>query len=229
MNDMVVTVRLFAMLKECVGCGLLELDLADDATVADALTTLQRRDDLNELIERMPVATAVNREYVQRDHALAAGDELALVPPVSGGAPGSEPSISVALREQPLSFDRAVEHVRSPRAGAIVTFSGTTRDVAELEYEAYKEMAESEIEKIARSIISEEQIEAICIEHRVGVVPLGETSVIVAVSAAHRPAAFAAARAAIDRIKQVVPIWKKEVVEENRSWVAGTPVEGESL
>ncbi len=222
---MKITVRFFAMLRESAGCASLELELGDEATVADALAKLDRG-ELAELIERMPVGTAVNREYVKREHRLKEGDELALVPPVSGGAPEYEPLISVSVNDAPLFPERAIEKVRSPRAGAIVTFHGTTRDVPQLEYEAYAEMAVAEIEKIARKVAAAEPIEAICIEHRLGTVPLGERSVVIAVSAVHRPAAFAAASKAIDRIKESVPIWKKEVGGGERSWVAGTPVEG---
>ena len=197
-----VTVRLFAGLRERAGCSELELELPHGARVADALAAVEH------LADGAPLVLAVNREYATPDRPLAAGDELAVVPPVSGGAVSAEP----------LSLDALVERVRDPRAGAVVTFAGVTRTVDRLDYEAYVEMAEERIERIVAEAIERHELCAAAADHRVGVVPLSEPSVIVAASAPHRDAAFAGAREIIDRIKAEAPIWKREDGE----WVEGT-------
>ena len=225
---MTVTVRLFAMLRERAGDDSFELELADGATVADAVEALGNRDGLGDMLRQMPVRAAVNREYVSTDTPLAAGDELALIPPVSGGADQttSEADVHARITDEPLSAEALSRAVGRPGAGAIVTFQGTTRDVDRLEYEAYAEMAERRIEEILRECRGRHGLEAAAAEHRMGTVPLGEPSVVVAVSAAHREEAFAGAREAIDRIKAEAPIWKQEVVDgaggESRRWVEGT-------
>ena len=203
---MTVTVRLFAILRERAGSDSVEIELPDDATVEDALAALAKRPGLAELLERLPVRMAVNRDYADADTPLAAGDELALVPPVSGGA-----GPHVRVTGEPLSADALSELVGRPGAGAIVTFQGTTREVDSLEYEAYLEMAEERIASILADCVERHGLEAAAAEHRVGTVPLGEPSVVVAVSAGHREEAFAGAREAIDRIKAEAPIWKTEV------------------
>ncbi|MBV8711193.1 MAG: molybdenum cofactor biosynthesis protein MoaE, partial [Solirubrobacterales bacterium] len=157
---------------------------------------------------------AVNHEYAEADAPLHGGDEVALIPPVSGGAVGA---LHARLTAQPLSLDRLLELVRDPRAGAVVTFLGVTREVAELEYEAYAEMAEPQMAAIVRGAIERHGLCAAAAEHRVGAVPLSEPSVAIAVSAPHRDAAFAGAREIIDELKARVPIWKKEEGE----WVRG--------
>jgi molybdopterin synthase catalytic subunit len=139
------------------------------------------------------------------------------VPPVSGGG-----AIHARVREGPLSVGRVSRLVGRPEAGAIVSFQGTTRDVPRLEYEAYSEMAEERIALILGECAASHGLEAAAAEHRVGAVPLGEASVVVAVSAAHRAEAFAGAREAIDRIKAETPIWKKEVEASGSHWVEGT-------
>jgi molybdenum cofactor biosynthesis protein MoaC/molybdopterin converting factor subunit 1 len=202
---MTVRVLLFAMLRQRAGTESLELELPEDATAADALAALARRDGLAELIGRLPIRVAVNREYVPESTALAAGDELALIPPVSGGAgPLSR------VTGEPLSPDRVLTEVASTAAGATVVFMGTTRDVESLDYEAYAEMAEERIARILTECIERHGLEAAAAEHRVGTVSLGEPSVLVAASAPHRAEAFAGAREAIDRIKEEAPIWKTE-------------------
>ena len=203
---MTVTVRLFAILRERAGSDSVEIELPDDATGEDALAALAKRPGLAELLERLPVRMAVNRDYADADTPLAAGDELALVPPVSGGA-----GPHVRVTGEPLSADALSELVGRPGAGAIVTFQGTTREVDSLEYEAYLEMAEERIASILADCVERHGLEAAAAEHRVGTVPLGEPSVVVAVSAGHREEAFAGAREAIDRIKAEAPIWKTEV------------------
>jgi MoaE-MoaD fusion protein len=205
---MTVRVLLFAMLRQRAGTEAVELDLPEHATAADALAALRQRDGLGDLIGRLPLRVAVNREYVPESTALAAGDELAVIPPVSGGA-----GPLARVTGEALSTDRALASVASPAAGATVLFLGTTRDVASLDYEAYSEMAEERIAEILTACSGRHGLEGVAAEHRIGTVPLGEPSVLVAVSAAHRSEAFAGAREAIDRIKEEVPIWKTEAGE----------------
>lgn len=214
MTQVVVRVRLFAMLRERAGAGELELELPDGARVADAL------EQVRDLSDGLPLVMAVNREYADADAALHPGDELALIPPVSGGA-DVRGAAHVAIRDVPLSLDGLVERVRDQRAGAIVTFQGVTREVEELHYEAYAEMALERIEAIVAEAVERNGLCAAAAEHRVGAVALGEPSVIVAASAAHRAEAFAAAREIIDAIKAQAPIWKKEIEGDDATWVPG--------
>jgi MoaE-MoaD fusion protein len=197
-----ITVRLFAVLRERAGRAELELDLPDGARVRDALAAVEH------IAPGVPLVLAVNREYAGPDVELSEDDELAVVPPVSGGA----------VIEDALSLDAVAARVRDPRAGAVVTFSGVTREVQHLDYEAYAEMAAQRIDEIVADAIARHGLCAAAADHRIGRVPLSEPSVVVAASAPHRGEAFAGAREIIDRIKAEAPIWKKEVGE----WVAGT-------
>jgi molybdopterin synthase catalytic subunit len=219
---MQISVRLFAILRERAGCGELELELDDGATVAEAIERLRDRPGLADPLSRIPVALAVNREYASAETALSAGDELAIVPPVSGG----EADVHAAVVEGPLSVEDMIARVIRNRSGAVVSFQGVTREVDRLDYEAYTEMAQGRIEAILRECVTRHGLEAAAAEHRVGSVPLGEASVVVAVSAAHRDQAFAAAREAIDRIKAEAPIWKREVHGDRSRWVEGAPAPG---
>ncbi|HST15529.1 MAG TPA: molybdenum cofactor biosynthesis protein MoaE [Gaiellaceae bacterium] len=200
--------RLFAGLRERAGWSRREVDAA---TVADVWPALGLGDEPGGLLY------AVNREYAERDRALAPGDEVALIPPVSGGA--------FLLSDEPLSLDRVVEEVRSDEAGAIATFTGTTRvhsrgrTVTHLDYEAYEGMAEKVMEEIADALRARYELTAIAIHHRIGRVTIGETSVLIAVSAPHRQDALAACKDAIDELKERVPLWKKEVYEGGEEWI----------
>jgi molybdopterin synthase catalytic subunit/molybdopterin converting factor small subunit len=206
-----ITVRLFAVLRERAGCGERELDLGDGSRVGDVWGALGLGD------EPAGIAYARNREYADRDAALSDGDEVALIPPVSGGA--------FRVQSEPLDLAAVVAEVSDPGAGAIATFVGTTRDhnrgrtVTHLEYDAYPEMAEAEMAKIAAAVIDRHGVRHVAIAHRTGHVPIGEASVIIAVSAAHRGAAMDACREAIDTLKQTVPVWKKEVFESGEEWI----------
>jgi MoaE-MoaD fusion protein len=213
-----VEVKLFAMLRERAGADSIELDLPEAATVADAVRALAAAPELTGLGGRMPVRIAVNREYATDDTSVAPGDELAAIPPVSGGAP-RPPHARVS--SDALDPAAVTGMVADPGAGAVVTFQGTTRDVDLLEYEAYSEMATERIGAILGECVARHGLLAAAAEHRVGAVPLGEPSVVVAVSAAHRPEAFAGAREAIDRIKAEAPIWKKEIAGGAETWVEG--------
>jgi molybdopterin synthase catalytic subunit/molybdopterin converting factor small subunit len=203
-----VNVRLFAGLRERAGWSRRELPAV---TVGDVWAALDLGSEPEGLLY------AVNREYATRDRALADGDEVALIPPVSGGA--------FLLSDEPLSLDRVVSEVRSEEAGAIATFTGTTRiqsrgrTVTHLDYEAYEGMAEQVMEEIADALRGRYELTSIAIHHRIGRVDIGETSVVIAVSAPHRQDALAACRDAIDELKERVPLWKKEVYEGGEEWI----------
>jgi MoaE-MoaD fusion protein len=205
--EIAVEVRLFAMLRERAGRSELQLRLAPGSTVADALARLGGQEPrLGELLGRLPVTTAVNREYVPAATVLESGDELALIPPVSGGAG----AVHAGVGEEPLSAEELSALVGDQRAGAIVVFQGVTREIEALDYEAYEDMARERIEAILVACVARHGLCAAAASHRVGRVALGEPSVIVAVSAPHRDEAFAGAREAIDEIKAQAPIWKRE-------------------
>ncbi|HVL31909.1 MAG TPA: molybdenum cofactor biosynthesis protein MoaE [Solirubrobacteraceae bacterium] len=214
-----VTVRLFASLREHAGAGTVTLELDEPATVADAIERL-RSGALAGLPESAPFVAAVAREYVPADHPLAHGDELALVPPVSGGC--GEVRLAEVTGE-PLDPEAVRRLVADPSTGATVVFCGTTRDVPSLEYEAYVEMAREKIRELAEAAVAEHGLAAAAVAHRTGTVPLGEPSVVIAVSAGHRAEAFAGARALLDAVKSQAPIWKREHPEEGTpTWVEGT-------
>ncbi len=206
-----VSVRLFAGLRERAGAAHVDVELPDEATVADLLAAM-------ELGPRSCVA-AINREYAGPESRIAPGDEVALVPPVSGGA---GPVRRVRVTGEPLDVAALSAAVRDPRAGAVVLFEGVTREVGHLDYEAYVEMAEPKLAAIAAEEAERHGLTAVAVEHRTGTVALGEPSVIVAASAAHRGEAFAGARAVIDRVKAEAPIWKVEVDGADRRRVEGT-------
>ena len=210
---MLVRIRLFAALRQRAGRDTVELDLPEGARVADAL------DAVSDIAGGLTLVLAVNHEYAPHDQVLQADDELALIPPVSGGAPAAP---HVAITTEPLSLDSLVARVADPRAGAVVTFAGVTREVAWLDYEAYSDMAEPLLREIVEAAIERHGLCVAAAEHRIGRVALGEPSVIVATSAPHRPEAFLGAREIIDELKARAPIWKAE----EGTWVTGTPPAG---
>jgi MoaE-MoaD fusion protein len=203
--------RLFAGLREQAGVRERSVELPDGATVADIWALLRLGEEPAGLLY------AVNRAYADRAVELSDGDEVALIPPVSGGA--------FLLSETPLSLDDVVREVASDDAGAIATFIGTTRSrargraVVRLEYEAYEGMAEETMAEIAGELKARYDLVEIAIRHRIGTVGIGETSVVIAVSAAHRGDALAACRDAIDTLKDRVPLWKKEFYEGGEEWI----------
>jgi molybdopterin converting factor subunit 1 len=206
-----VHVRLFAALREQAGSSRLEIELPDGAAVGDVWGKLPLGD------EPSGILFAVNRSYADRSSTLVDGDEVAIIPPVSGG--------SFRLTDETLSVDAAVAEVRDESAGAIATFIGTTRrrsrdrDVLHLEYEAYEGMAEQVMETLALELKQRHGLCEIAIHHRVGRVDIGDMSVVIAVSAPHRAAALAACREAIDELKVSVPLWKKEFYEGGEEWI----------
>jgi molybdopterin synthase catalytic subunit len=204
-----VKIRLFAGLREHAGWS--ERDVDGITRVDQVWPALSLGPEPEGLLY------AVNKEYVQRDRELSEGDEVAVIPPVSGG--------SFVLSADPLSLDAVVAEVRTDKAGAIATFVGTTRiesrgrTVEHLDYEAYEGMAERVMAEIADALKQRYDVCEIAIHHRTGRVDIGEPSVVIAVSAPHRQDAIAACKDAIDTLKQQVPLWKKEVYEGGEEWV----------
>lgn len=213
-------IRLFAGLRERAGAGSIEVEVPEPVTVGGLLAALATT-PLGPLPPRSCIV-AVNREYAAEAQAIAAGDEVALIPPVSGGE-GTPPVVRrAAVVSDPPDLTGLSAAVRDPRAGAVVLFEGVTREVEALHYEAYAEMAEPRISAIAEEEAARHGLCAVAVEHRIGRVPLSEPSVVIAVSAPHRAEAFAGARAVLDRIKAEAPIWKQEREGERTEWVAGT-------
>ena len=204
-----VSVRLFAGLRERAGTHRLDLD--DVASVDEVWSKLGLGDEPPGLLY------AVNREYVERGHELRDGDEVALIPPVSGGA--------FLITGDPLDPSAVVREVESDDAGAVATFLGTVRrhsrgrTVLYLEYEAYEEMAEELLARLAAELTERHDLSGVAIHHRIGRVEIGEPSVAIAVSAAHRQAALTACREAIDTLKETIPLWKKETYEGGEEWI----------
>jgi molybdopterin synthase catalytic subunit/molybdopterin converting factor small subunit len=208
---MQVVVKLFAGLREQTGTAERTLTLAKGARVADVWQTLGLGDEPPGLLY------ALNRAYTEPERLLEDGDEVALIPPVSGG--------SYVVTDEPLSLDRAVAEVADARAGAIATFTGTVRnvsrdrDVRHLEYDAYAEMAEEVMAELAARLRARYDVHAVAIHHRIGRVEIGDATVVIAVSAPHRHDALAACRDAIDELKETVPVWKKEVYQGGEEWI----------
>jgi molybdopterin synthase catalytic subunit/molybdopterin converting factor small subunit len=204
-----IRVRLFAGLRERAGWSEREIEGVEQ--LSDLWPALGLGDEPGGLLY------AVNREYAERGRELREGDEVAVIPPVSGGA--------FRITETPIDVGAVVAEVADERAGGIATFLGTTRIesrgrvVRHLEYEAYPEMAEDVMAQIADELTRRYDLCAVAIYHRVGRVAIGETSVAIAVSAPHRQAALAACKDAIDTLKETVPLWKKEVYEGGEEWI----------
>jgi MoaE-MoaD fusion protein len=204
-----VVVKLFAGLRERAGYSQRELEGVE--RVEDVWPALGLG------VEPPGLLYAVNKEYAERDRPLADGDEVALIPPVSGGA--------FELSEEPLSVEAVIREVETEDAGAVATFVGTTRlhsrgrTVEYLEYEAYGGMAEKVMAEIAAALKHAYELCDVAIHHRIGRVAVGDTSVVIAVSAPHRHDALAACRDAIETLKEQVPLWKKEVYEGGEEWI----------
>jgi molybdopterin synthase catalytic subunit/molybdopterin converting factor small subunit len=218
---MQVSVKLFGSLREEAGDRELVVELAEGATVADLRTQLaERLPSVEKLGDRL--ATSVNLELESADHELHGGDEVALLPPVAGGS--GEPLLCT-ISEQALDEAEVVARVARDDTGGVVTFVGTVRNHARgksikyLEYEAYPEMAEREMQKISDEASRRWPGTRVAIAHRVGHLEIGEAAVVVAAVAPHRGEAFEACRYAIDTLKVTVPIWKKEVATDGEYWV----------
>ena len=218
-----VRVHLFARFREAAGKEQVDLDLPDGGTVETAWSAVVDRHP--QLAQYRPFTLfAVGHDYVEPDHRLKPGDELSLFPPVSGGAPSDADVYAVV--DHPLSPDAIAAGVDEPGAGGIVIFSGVVRNetggrpVKFLEYEAHVGMAEAKLREIGAAIRGRwPGVKRVAMLHRIGRLEIGESSVLIAVSAAHRGDAFEACRYAIDTLKQIVPVWKKEHFEDGEVWV----------
>lgn len=224
-----VTVRLFGSIREAAGAKELHVQLADDATAATVRALLAaRHPEIAAFGPRLRIS--VNRELVAEDARLADGDEVALLPPVSGGAgAGAEPArpapARCTLSDRPLDPAEVAARVVGPDTGGVVSFVGAVRNasrgrtIEHLEYEAYPEMALQEMERIADEAARRWPGVRVAIAHRVGHLVVGDLAVVIVAASAHRAEAFAACRFAIDELKQRVPIWKKEVASDGAFWV----------
>jgi MoaE-MoaD fusion protein len=222
--SMQIQVLYFAVFRERLGTGAETLELAAPATVADAVSALsERHPPIAALRGRFRVAR--NQSFAADDEVLNEGDELALIPPVAGGS--DAPYARVLSTE--LSLDRCLAMVRSVEAGGIVTFTGMVRrhnrgqTVDHLQYEAYGEMAVKEMVALIRELEAEVPGTKLAVEHRVGRLEIGDIAVVIAAAAPHRAEAFTACRAMIDRLKDRVPIWKKETGVSGEEWIGLGP------
>ncbi len=217
-----ITVLYFAVFRERLGIDEETLDLSAGAHVRDAIAALAAKHESIATL-RTKFRVAVNQDFTDDDHALADGDELALIPPVAGGAH------HVLLLETPLSLDRVVAAVGGPGMGGIVTFTGMVRDhargkaVVRLDYSAYAGMAVKEMTRIIEGIEREVPAARLAVEHRVGSLAVGDLAVVIAAAAPHRAEAFDACRQMIERLKESVPIWKKEFGDDGSTWVGLGP------
>ncbi len=236
---MQVTIRLFAGLRERADTASIAVTLPDDQESSAGSTVQSAIDAASEQVEgglqmRGHIMIALNREYVEADHSVKDGDEIALIPPVSGGAAlrtglPDDSFQNVLITTAPLDPEPLTNHVTTEEDGAVVTFLGVTRNhnagrtVDYLEYEAYRPMADEQIQSVIDEMKEKWEIGRVAVAHRTGRVDIGETSMVVAVGAAHRRPAFEAALYFIDRLKEVVPIWKKEYFEGGEVWIGETP------
>jgi MoaD family protein len=221
-----ITVKLFAIMKDRIGRDELKMNSAN-GTVADLLGQIaQEHPALSDILVPGRIVVSVNHEFVKQDAPIRDGDEVALMPPFSGGSAGH-----VRIQREPFSLDREIELLKqsSPSIGGIVTFLGTTRDlsrgksVSKLEFEHYPGMAEKKLSGIRERAIREYGVIDVTIIHRVGTLPVGENIVLIAVAAVHRDEAFRSCRFCIDELKRVAPIWKKETTPDGEVWVEEHP------
>jgi molybdopterin synthase catalytic subunit len=226
---MKVRLRLFAAVREIVGSGALALDVPEGSTLRQVVEHLaQAYPRLQPIAPN--VLLAVNREYQAPDHVLREDDEVGIIPPVSGGA-GAAPAGDRDLyqvTDAPLSLDALARHVGVSSSGAVSGFLGIVREqsrgrqVTSLEYEAYPEMAEAMMRRIGAEVRAKWPVDAVAIVHRTGRLGIGEASVAIAVAAPHRHASLEACAYAIERLKEIVPIWKKEVWADGSEWIGST-------
>ncbi|MBW2272725.1 MAG: molybdenum cofactor biosynthesis protein MoaE [Deltaproteobacteria bacterium] len=222
---MMIRVRLFGSLREAAGASELPVELAEPARISELRAELARRFSL---VERLGdrLAVSVNLEVAADDALLSEGDEVAFLPPVAGGCDGSR---SCTISAQPLDPAEVTQRVAGPDAGGVVSFVGNVRDQARgraikyLEYEAYPEMAEREMQKIADEAATRWPGTRVAIAHRMGHLEIGEAAVVIVAASPHRAEAFEACRYAIDTLKRTVPIWKKEVATDGEYWVDERP------
>lgn len=230
MNANVITlrVRAFAALRVALGFSESLMEMPPGSDIAGLLARLaSQHPDANLLARR--VSVAVNRVYASPETTLKDGDEVALIPPVSGGSSPKAPAARLfEIVNRPLTIDEVAARVAAPDRGGMTLFAGTVRGITAdlvtdyLEYEAYAEMAEPILAEIAAEAQARwPSIGAVSIVHRVGRLEVGDIAVVIAVAAAHREDTFAACHYVIDRIKQIAPIWKREVGQDGALWVEG--------
>jgi MoaE-MoaD fusion protein len=212
-------VRLFAAFRERAGMPEVEVEVPENSPVSAMVDAVVGR--VPSLVDVISAARpVVNKEFVGAEHLIAAGDEVALLPPVSGGA-----DETFWLTEQPLDAAEVTRRVEDPGCGAVVTFVGAVRQVNEgrqvdyLEYEAYPGMAETKMAEIGREIAERWGITRVAMAHKLGRCDVGEPSIVIAVASPHRREAFEACHYAIDRVKEIVPIWKREVWKDGAVWI----------
>jgi len=219
---MQVKVLFFGQLKDVVGAAEDRVELPEGASVDDLLAHYRKRFPRWEQF-RPSLAVAVNQEYADAAAPLNGGDEVAFIPPVSGGAQEDR----VELTRAPIAREALVARVKAQPDGAVVVFEGIVRnhsagrETLYLEYEAYEPMALAKMKEIAAEMRDKFPIDGVVVVHRLGRLEIGETSVLIAVSAAHRAAAFEACRWGIDTLKRTVPIWKKEYFADGAVWAEG--------
>jgi len=223
-----VTIKLFATLKEKAGFGEFQLDFAGGSvsTLIDAL--VREYPGLSGALAHGTVLVSINQEFAEKNTLVRDGDEVAFMPPFSGGDVSAG---YIRIQQESFSLDQEVERLKSSSAsiGGIVTFLGTTRDisrdkqVAKLEFEHYPGMAEKKLAEIRERAIREYGVIDVVIIHRIGTLPVGENIVLIAVASRHRDEAFKACRFCIDELKRITPIWKKETTPEGEVWVEEHP------
>jgi MoaE-MoaD fusion protein len=225
-----VRVVYFGILREMAGHEQETVELADGARLAELYSDLQQRiPGLNKFANS--IALSINYEYAGLDAPLHDGDEVALLPPVSGGAGDTSKSAAIHTRlvHEPIDYEKIANEMKAPEDGAVVVFDGIVRNHSRgrrttyLEYSAYEPMAAAELEKLAQAALAKYSVRDVRIVHRLGTLQIGETSVLIVVTSAHRAAAFDAARWIIDTLKKTVPIWKKEYFEGGAVWTDGEP------
>jgi len=223
-----ITVKLFAVLKDRAGRDEILVE-AGPGTVSDLLRAVsQKHPLLSDMISGGRLLISVNREFAGQNSTVKDGDEVALMPPFSGG---DNRSLNIRIQKEPFSVDDEIERLKksSSAIGAIVTFLGTTRDISEgkrvskLEFEHYPGMAEKKLADIREKALKDYGVIDVIIVHRVGVLPVGENIVLIAVAAGHRDEAFRACRFCLDELKRITPIWKRETTPEGEIWVEEHP------
>lgn len=230
-----VRVVSFGVLKDWLGSPSRDVELREGATVADLLAAMSSGDLAADRLQG--IAVGVNAEYAGAGQVLRDGDEVALLPPVSGGVPAAASALDedieggdrIALTRERIAADRLAAAAKRGEDGAVVVFDGMVRNNSRgrrtlyLEYEAYEDMAVKQMRELAEQARSRFAIRHVTLVHRLGRLEIGETSVLIVVAAAHRAAAFEANRWLIDTLKQTVPIWKKEVFVDGAVWAPGEP------
>jgi molybdopterin converting factor subunit 1 len=222
-----VRILFFGILKDLADKASDSLELPEGATVGDMLAHYARIPKLKDSLSSL--AVAVNRQYAGADTELKQDDEVALLPPVSGGSGGREPKPYAFIVRHAIDTSRVLADIKRGEDGSALVFEGVVRNQTRgrrtlyLDYEAYEEMAREQMESLAKEAMQRFQIRDVAIVHRLGRLEIGETSVLIVVASAHRAAAFDACRWLIDTLKRTVPIWKKEHFEDGAVWADGDP------